>query len=624
VISGFLITSHLLAELRCDGRVQFATFYAKRARRILPASFVVLSFSVVAALIWYPPLLMREVWMGAVATAFYLPNMLFAVQGTNYLAESTPSLFQHYWSLGIEEQFYLVWPLLLSLLYWRIRQPKTLFAILLGTFAAAFALCIHLTFRSQPWAFFSLPTRAWELGVGGLVAFLLTYRPRVLTNAVAATLGWIGLIGLIASAALFNSATQFPGYWAAVPVLGTAAVIVAGGSRPAYGPYALLSLRVMQFVGLISYSLYLVHWPLLMIPQAAVGFENPLPLWSTLLIGAISFPVAWLTYRFVEEPGRTGSWLTSARPRRSLVASGAASVTLALAASGIYVHSTTRQLDSGESAPETKITAPPTPTLFVPTNLTPSLRGAHNDQPIIYADGCHLGFSDTEAKDCVYGDLNAPRIVLFGDSHAAQWFPAVLRYAELNGYSVETHTKSSCPSVSASVLRNGVPYVECDEWRSAVVAKLNAEQPALVLLANYGAVTLANQSADYQFTWSNALTKTLRELSVSTAVILDTPDLKTTPAVCLSAHLGSALACGKPRAAALDAPARIAEVRVAAEEGVPLIDMTDYVCTTDRCEPIVGNTLIYRDAHHITATFSELLAGQLGAQIDKIIPAPDG
>ncbi len=223
VISGFLITSHLLSEMRYDGRVRFASFYAKRARRILPASFVVLSFSVVAALIWYPPLLMREVWMGAVATAFYLPNMLFAVQGTNYLAESTPSLFQHYWSLGIEEQFYLVWPLLLSLLYWRIRRPKTLFAILLGTFAAAFALCIHLTFRSQPWAFFSLPTRAWELGVGGLVAFLLTYRPRVLTSTIAATLGWVGLIGLIASAALFNSATRFPGYWAAVPVLGTAA-----------------------------------------------------------------------------------------------------------------------------------------------------------------------------------------------------------------------------------------------------------------------------------------------------------------------------------------------------------------------------------------------------------------
>lgn len=220
--------------------------------------------------------------------------------------------------------------------------------------------------------------------------------------------------------------------------------------------------------------------------------------------------------------------------------------------------------------------------------------------------------------------MNAPRIVLFGDSHAAQWFPAVLRYAELNGYAVETHTKSACPSVSASVLRDGVRYVECDKWRSAVIAKINAERPALVLLANYGGAVLADSNDDFQSAWGDALAKTLRWLSAPTTVILDTPDLKTTPAVCLSVHLRSANECGRPRAAVLDTPARAAEVEVTATEGIPLIDMTDYICTTDMCEPIQGNTLVYRDAHHLTATFSGLLGEQLGAQISTLIPTPDG
>ncbi len=168
VISGFLITSHLLTAHRRDGWIRFASFYAKRARRILPASFVVLALSVAAAFIWYPPLLLREVWTSALATAFYVPNLLFAAQGTNYLAETTPSLFQHYWSLGIEEQFYLLWPLIIALgLSFSLRHPKALFALVLGLVLVSFIACVLLTFRSQPWAFFrsQLALGNWELAV---------------------------------------------------------------------------------------------------------------------------------------------------------------------------------------------------------------------------------------------------------------------------------------------------------------------------------------------------------------------------------------------------------------------------------------------------------------------------
>lgn len=618
VISGFLITSHLLSGLRRDGRVRFASFYAKRVRRILPASFVVLAASVVGALIFYPPLLVREVWQGAVATAFYVPNVLFAAQGTNYLAETTPSLFQHYWSLGIEEQFYLVWPLLLALGFAWFKRPKALLAIVAGLVLISFVACVFLTFRQQPFAFFLLPTRAWELGVGGLAAFVLTYRPRVLDGVAAAVVGWVGVIGIVACAVFFTSDTPFPGYWAALPVLATVAVIIAGDSRAAGSPLGVLSTRPMLFLGEISYSLYLVHWPIREITQAAVGFENPLPVWGTVLLAVVSVPVAWLTWRFVEQPGREGSWLAKARPRRSLLAAAAASVAVAVIATGTYAYSNTRPLNNGQDAAATVVSAPPVFTGYVPENLRPGLRSVADDQPVIYADGCHLDFSDTKPADCVYGDANAPRIVLFGDSHAAQWFPALLAYAESNGYAVENQTKSSCPSIGAQVLRNEVPYVECSQWRDAVIDKINAEAPAMVVLSNYGIATLAGDPDDYAGAWQAALSTTLERINAPEVVIADTPNLQHTPSVCLSANLDNADECGQPRSVALGSPTRAAEQDAATAAGARYLDLSDVMCTTDRCDPVIGDTLAYRDAHHLTATFSGELAPVLSKRLGAL------
>ncbi|MDO9395924.1 MAG: acyltransferase family protein [Herbiconiux sp.] len=622
VISGFLITSHLLTSLRERGKVGFASFYARRARRILPASFVVLALSVIAALIWYPPLLMREVWRGAVATALYVPNYLFAAQGTDYLAETTPSLFQHYWSLGIEEQFYLVWPLFLAHDFLFVRRRSALFALVLAVVVFSFAACVFLTFRSQPWAFFSLPTRGWELGVGGLAAFLLSYRPVPLKGVGASVLGWIGVAGILGSIVLFDAETTFPGFWAAVPVLGTAAVIVAGASRPAGGPGAALSVRPMLFVGLISYSLYLVHWPILQIPQAAVGFDNPLPVWVTLLLGLACVPLAFVMYRFVEEPGRKSSWLGRARPRRTLLLAGAASAAVVLLATGSFAFSNTRPLDAGQAAPEFTISVPPSFTSFVPNNLVPTLRTVAADQPITYDDGCHLDFGDSTAADCVYGDAEAPRIVLFGDSHAAQWFPALLGFAEANGYSVENHTKSACPSISADVNREGIPYPQCTAWRDSVIERINQEQPALVLLANRGAGTLVDPGSDYSLAWGTALTESLERIDAPTAVIADTPNLGQTPAICLSTHLTTSEACGLSRPLALAGATRAAEESAAAELGVPYIDMTSFLCSAQECDPIIDNVLVYRDGHHLTASFSERISPALGDKLASLLAQP--
>ncbi|MGU3646374.1 acyltransferase family protein [Microbacterium sp. C23T] len=621
VISGFLITSHLLGQLESHGRLRFGEFYARRARRILPASFVVLTLSVAAALIWYPPLLMKDLWAAAVATALYVPNYFFASANSDYLAESSnPSLFQHYWSLGVEEQFYLLWPALLALVWVLVRSRRALVGVLIVVVAASFALCVWLTFAAQPWAFFSLPSRGWELGIGGLVAVLLQRRRGIVGERWAAPLGWVGIAAVAASVFFFSSETLFPGAAAALPVLGTAAVIAAGESRR--GPTRMLSARGMVFLGTISYSLYLVHWPALVLPGTALPGE--LPLWMTLGIAIACVPAAWLLYRLVEDPVRRTPLLTKRRARVTLAGALAGSLACLGLASAAYAVADTRSLHAERAASSTVIADAPRGTDFVPDNLAPALRDARDSLPEVYDDGCMLGIASTDAEGCVYGDPAAPRIVLFGDSHAAQWFPALEGFATSAGYSVEVHTKSSCPAADIESLRRGAPYPQCPEWRDAVIDRINASPPALVLMATFTDPELAPRVDDDAKTWAAAFGRTLDAIDAPVAMMADTPDMREDPAPCLSAHLSDAAACAQPRTVALAGAAREGEATAAEKRGIPLVDLNEYLCDADACPPIIGNTLVYRDSHHLTAAISADMADVLGRALQPLLPPASG
>lgn len=608
VISGFLITSHLLSGLHREGRVRFGAFYAKRARRILPASFVVLVLSVVAALIWFPPLWMQEVWEGAVATALYVPNYLFALQGTNYLAEDNPSLFQHYWSLGIEEQFYLVWPALLAFGYWVSRGRQwVLLGLVAALVLASFAGSVVLTSLSQPWAFFSLPTRAWELGIGGLVAFLLRWRPRPIPDWVAVGLAWAGLAALGVAVVLFSDQTPFPGVAAALPVLGTAALIVGGASGARFSPAPLLSIKPMLFVGAVSYSLYLVHWPALVIPQVAVGARFPLPLWLTLAIAVACVPVAWILYRVVETPARSMRWLVAARPSRTLWLAVLGSVgSIAIATGALFV-SSARPLYVPISVPPLTEAVQPLPVAtFVPQNVTPGLAEATDDQPEIYG-GCHVGLAGTSAEGCEYGAAEGPLLVLFGDSHAAAWFPALEAAASLGDLRLHVFTKNACPSVSVSIERDGAPYRACDTWRENVFDRIAELNPDLVVLSNQGDANAIIGERSLEEVWAEGLEQSIGRIGAPVVILGDVPDLGDPAPPCLSAHLDDALSCAVTRAQGTDYPTRAAELDVSLATGTPYLDLTDWFCTVELCPAIIGNVLVYRDAHHLTATYSEML-----------------
>ena len=623
VISGFLISGQLLGRLQTTGRIGFGDFYARRARRILPAALVVLALSVLGALIWMPPLLLPQTLRDAIATALYVPNYAFAAQGTDYLTVGAPSLFQHYWSLGVEEQFYLVWPALLGVIY-LVRRTRLLLGIATSlVMVVSLVLCVVMTARDQPWAFFPLWTRAWELGAGALLALVVGRGARerpLLAPVVAAVIGWAGLAAIVTSTVTFSSSTAFPGIAAVLPVAGAVAVILGGSAPSRGGPALVLGRRPLLFVGAISYSLYLVHWPILVLARAAAGPYVELPLIVTVALAAAAIPVAWALHELVEDPARRAGRLSRARPRRTLIATGAGVAAVAALSAIALAVAVVQPLDDGRAVRASAPSAPPVATSVVPTNLEPPLRAAAADNPALYDDGCEVGYTPSIPHPCLFGDASRPRVVLFGDSHAAQWFPALNKVAATGAFRLETQTKSACPSADVELLWGGGPYARCDRWRDAVIAQLRADPPALVILSNYSAADFADRT-DTAGQWQRGLESTIAQLSTITRVVViaDTPDLKKDPAVCLSAHLDSASLCGRPSSVALDAPARLAELRATASSGTTLIDLTAYLCTAELCPAIIGSTLVYRDSHHLTATFSATMAGVLAARITPLV-----
>ncbi|MCW4385039.1 acyltransferase [Salinibacterium sp. SYSU T00001] len=627
VISGFLITSLIVRELAGGEGFDFSRFYVRRIRRILPASLVVAVVTFVVCLIWLPPTLIPGVGTDLVATVFYVPNIAFAIEGTDYLAGTEPSPFQHYWSLGIEEQFYLLWPLLL-VVAWRAwaQRSSGLLAVTVAVCAASFAWCQYVTYTSPVWAFFSLPTRAWELALGGVAALLAPRVHTLCSPAVAAVLSWLGLAAIVTSAVVLPGAAPFPGWLAAIPAAGAVALILGGGREVLWGPEIVLGRRPLQFVGEISYSLYLVHWPLLIVPITVIGASSEVPAWIGVVLGLAALPIAWLLYRWVEQPFRHAPGVVNLRPRVVIGGAGVASLLAAILAATSLPVADARLAANGEVADvashELGLVVPPEFSTIVPSNLTPALTEASTDIPSIYRDGCHLDWTATEPIGCSFGDVTSGvRVALFGDSHAAQWFPAVSELAERHGFQVDSYTKSSCPSAVVDVVLDALPYDECSTWRSAVLERLVADPVDLVIVSN------ASNGAEAELDeWLEGLQQTVERVSAVSPVVViaDTPYLPLVPPTCLAANMDDTAACTVSPERAIRGKWAGALAATATAAGAKVIDLNDHLCDDDECGPIIGARLVYRDAHHLTASFARDLASVLWDEISVVAPLREG
>jgi peptidoglycan/LPS O-acetylase OafA/YrhL len=657
VVSGYLITGLLWAELRRDGRISLPGFYARRARRLLPASILVIVATAVASRILLPPLSVPTVSKDGLASALYVGNYRFAFQQTNYLnASGPPSPFQHYWSLGVEEQFYLIWPLLLLIggLAWRQarrggRRPDAVTAIaaLAGLTVGSYVLCLWLTNANQPWAFFSLPTRAWELGVGGLLA-LAAPAVEAIPRRVASAVGWAGLATVVGSFFLIDPATPFPGTAALAPVLGTAAVIAAG-SVPGAGPAAMLSRRPMRFIGRVSYSWYLWHWPFLVLAPDLVG--HPLNLGENLLVALLSGIVAVITFLVVESPARTSAWLAGVS-RRSLLTGGTLSAGGAVAC--LTVAATVPALSGHGSAPVAVIhqsrfsspatTVDPRQSLVdslnsqiaaqlsasiqrqdVPANLQPNLEHAHHDDPPVFYDGCMDSYLDATVKNCAFGNTSSnTSLVLFGDSHAAMWFPALDSAANQNGWALHNWTKATCPPIEIPIISPvlGRNFSECESWRQTVLQRIGQMHPAVVVLGVARHYTSIYGFTPYQQPWLDGMAKMVSEITrLGSKVVVIGPIPKPPFVVpqCLSAHLTNDSQCNTPEGSVVDLSGMAAEQASVRAAGGSYINALPWFCANGTCGAIVGNLEIWRDDNHITATYSNFLGPAVSAELNAIL-----
>lgn len=607
VVSGFLMTTLLLREQASTGTLRIPAFYARRARRLLPMAVVVLGSTLLAVRFLVPPLLWPDVSHVARAAAVGLTNEQLARDGVDYLASDAPSPLQHYWSLAVEEQFYVLFPVLVLILAGRGRRVTT---VALGVLtASSFAFCLWRVGRVAPAAFFGLPSRAWELGVGALAALILLagHRPRRYGDAVS----WTGIGVVVAAAVVIGPDVPFPGWATLAPVLGTAAALIGGAS--AAGPF-LLRCRPARWVGRVSYSLYLWHWPLLVLPVLVTG--DALGPWERGVLVGVALALAALSERWIERPFRRNTpglrvWPTLGLSAVAVAATLVASVGLAR----LPVLSVTTEVPA--------LTAATTGVggAVVPADVTPTLLSVAGDLPDVYRDGCQLTFFDTTLRPCRYGDPSAARtVMLLGDSHAAQWSPGLERAAADGGWALTSLTKSSCPMVDVAVRSEKLvrPYTECETWKQEVLARMWAERPALVVLSAFSAAyrPLVIGGGDVEQRWADAEASMIRRFPPGTRVVVlgDSPAWSRAPSICLSDHLADAARCAGPPATLIDAGMTAAEARGAQEVGARYLPTLRWLCAAT-CPAIEGNVLVYRDDRHVTATFSRLLAGRLGDEV---------
>ncbi|HMG61428.1 MAG TPA: acyltransferase family protein, partial [Streptosporangiaceae bacterium] len=569
----------------------------------------------------------------AVSSALYAVNFRLAVNGTDYLAQdSPPSPFQHFWSLAVEEQFYLLWPVLL-LLSWKLarRRRVLLAAPLVAVCLVSFWLNVTTTQSSAPWAYFGSQTRVWELGVGALLA-LFTARLERLPARLSVPMTWIGLGCIVLAALWFDAGTPFPGYYALLPVLG-AGLFLAGGCAPApSGARWLLARRPMLWLGGLSYGWYLWHWPLLVIGPKALGRPAGVPL--ALALCAVALGLAWATLHLVENPVRFHAAFRG-RPKRALglgfgLSAGVAVVALVAMsfppaiATGAPVRGLKDVLATAPDPQASLTQLLEAPVTRLPGNLAPPLDKIKGTESAVYRDGCHVDYASIATPPCVYGDSSSDQVVvLFGDSHAAQWFPAMEQLANAHGWKLVSLTKASCKVAAVTIVSSGKPYTACDTWRNAAIARINALRPALVVVSSSDAGSPVHPTGDPLQQWTTGYQDTFRALGKSgakVAAILDTPWPKGDAVDCAAAHLLNLASCTNKASEAIQDQTRRTATETAAEStGASVIDPEPWLCNTQGdCPVVVGNTFVYRDDSHLADAYAEALAPVLGRQLTEL------
>lgn len=635
VISGFLITGLLLREYETTGRISFSDFYKRRVKRILPASVLVLVATTLAAMALLPKTRADSTVVDAVWSLFFAGNWRFAATGTDYFQEGiAASPLQHFWSLAVEEQFYFVWPLLMLGGFWvslragsRGSGRVTVGVVMVIVSVASMAWAIWETAGNPTVAYFSTLSRAWELGIGALLAVaapLLSRIPGYLRTALA----WTGIAGLLVAVATISPESAFPAPWAILPVA-SAALIIAAGTGGGAKFLAPLTNPVSRYIGDISYSLYLWHWPVMTLLVAVM--ESGTVLFYVYAV-VLSVALSIASYHYVEDPIR--SLGTSKRHGHKSskggvrISNAAGLVSLALIAvlgvGAIAMIDASRKSDAVYVAAEPG--AGPVEACFgaelldpnsacdrnaAPAVLVPSIDRMAEDEGVSYRCWSPEGVGES-MKSCAYRSdrEDSLNVAIVGDSHAASLIPALITDMDETNWNLDTFVGNGC------------------RWQTIPVDAKNCgaamqEIQAALVGGDYDIVVTTASRANGGSNEDQAIRESVEawqpviDTGAKVVVVADVPAVDASALECLTrvGYDPATSDCSTLADVAFAKP----DMKVAAAESVPgvaVVDMSDMLCMDGKCPVVIGGSVVYRDgAGHLTATYAASLAPYLNQRI---------
>lgn len=644
VISGYLMTLQLTRELENTGHISLRRFYARRAKRLLPAAFAAIAVTVVAARAIYDATRWATVaWDGIWATV-YGANWRFIKQSTDYMAsEQPPSPFQHFWSLSVEEQFYVVFPIMLVASYLAARRLTAtrrttnyvarLAAVITVTtiVGASLVWCLMRTPAHPASSYFSTFTRGWELALGGVVALGRPggvaegrRRPRLQFAAL------IALCVLLGTMVLLPDTQPFPGWRALLATVPTA-IIIAVGSHSTQGmASALLSARPMIWIGSLSYSLYLWHWPVFILGGELLHPNSPRRIWHVLVLFAVTFAIAWLSHTLVENPVRR----RQITPRR-VFAAAATSTLVVLALAGAVVAETAMRDNRAQKRLQTalgaRIVPDPVPAGYNPaiTDLEPqSVQDPatlhRSSLPQYWRTKC---FADaTDLEKCSFGTTSARvRVLVIGDSTAGMWQSAIERAADTLHFRGALIIRHYCAFADATVIHDDKPNQDCRIWGRQVLAAVLRTPPDAVIVptpalyraaradgtALTGSASSAAIAAGLARTWN-----ALADRGIDVYVIPPLGSLKS-GLDCALKHNGDGTDCGVPRRGFFGPSRAILDAAVRQAPRVHVINILPVICPGTTCSPVIGQLFVLHDSWHLSDQFARSLGGHLISRLQS-------
>ena len=633
-LSGFFFTASLMRSAQAGASLNPVTRVVRVLRRLGPPLLITLLAVAVASVFLLPRTRWADLGDQLVSGVFYYVNWQLATTANDYLAaDPSVSPVQHLWSVAVQFQFYLFAIAVVFGLAWvrrRVRpdgprslRPRTFAVIFFAIAVVSFVYAADGVQRHQAWNYYDTGARLWEIMLGATVAAVFAARstgprredseryPRVSSTA-RGVLAVVGMTVIVVCGFVVDGVTDFPGPLALIPVLATLALIIAGSETAVA---ATLSNRFFAWVGSIAFPLYLWHWPLLIFYLAVTGKPHADVLGGLGIIAA-SVALAWLTVRLVERPTQS----TTLTPGRIAVTTCAAIAAIAVTVGSIgwniYIARAISAVQSSGTVVD--LTHPGALELTDgiradPADVSPPLYSAPEDLPVTTLEGCIADFETRDALSCTYGDVNAARtIVLAGSSHAEHWVTALDALGLQHGFKVVTFLKMGCPlSVDTMPMLGPNEYPDCLDWTQTVLSDVAAMAPEYV----FTTATRPREDApgDYTPTWYTSVWRQLAADGVGILGVRDTPWLAYRAIDCL-ADGGTATSCGIPRDDALDSvnPALASSFQL---QGFSALDLSNAVCDVTVCRAEQGNVLIYRDEHHLTATYVRTLTTELGRQI---------